>query len=102
MKREFTAPSVVINRVLERIDRERMTTSSTFKGDKNLISFREQVTPFLIQVLVQGCEGVAIHVDNPLQISFAVTDTDTAITTFNISKADGNGFTDSQTGDPHE
>src|SRR5262249_39842338 len=40
--------------------------------------------------------------DNPLQVPFAMTNTDAAMATLNILKTNGNGFTDSQTTDPHQ
>jgi hypothetical protein len=99
---QSTLPGVVVNRMLERIHREGPTASNPFEGDKDLIDLRKQVAAFLIKVGVEGGKGVAIHVHHASHCSLALDETNTAVATFHLLEAYGDGFADAQARDPHQ
>src|SRR5215469_5641515 len=89
---QSTLLGVVVNRVLERIQREWSATSNPFERHKDLIDLGKQGAAFLIQVAIEGGKGVAIQVHHASHCSLAMAETETAVATFHLLEAYGDGF----------
>src|SRR2546421_7645496 len=63
MQRETRLCGVVFDGMLQSIHRKRTATSDTFKSYKDLINLRKKVTTFLIQIFVESCKCVTIHIN---------------------------------------
>ena len=100
--RKVALVGVVLDHLLDGVDRQRTTTGFAFESDEDVVDVREEVSALIIEVSVQCSEGNGIHKHGSSVVAFCCGDADATSAALDILELNGYHFADPETTDPHQ